>query len=141
MAQEGKEPRKTMPDLWKHGLVTPLQDAFHPQGPMCKAGIFLLHSGDLSKLTTGQATSVAQHVALPLGSGAQTLWFEPRAHHAKDGKSCGVGEMHSEVPREPNRRTRSERMDILEFCPQSTALPHSPSWAGSRQETDSDQAQ
>lgn len=62
-----------MSGLEGHGLAAPLQGTFPPQGPRSRAG----PSYDLSKLTTGQATSAAQPGALPLCL-TQILWFELR---------------------------------------------------------------
>lgn len=62
----------------EHGTATPSQGAVPPQGPWSRAGTFLLRSGDLSKLTTGQAPSDARPVVLALRSGSEILRFEPR---------------------------------------------------------------
>lgn len=108
-----------MPGLWKHGPVTPLRDAFRPQGPMCKAGMFLLHLGDLSKLTTGRVTSMAQYVALLLGSGAQTLWFEPRVHHAKDGKAVVLEKCTPRSPGSPTDARGAKEWTFLNSAPRA----------------------
>ena len=87
-----------------HGQPLFFQDAPPSQGPRWRARAFPLPSGDLRRLTTGQATREVQPVACPsaLGQRLCSLNLESlRPHDAKDAASCGLGEMHSTSPRRP----------------------------------------
>lgn len=114
----------------EHGQPFLCQDACLPQGPRSRAGTFPLPSGNLGKLTRGQAASGVWRLA-PFSSGAETLRFELsrlRPQDASCGRQLGPRRDAFRVLMETSRRTKGHLLPLLKeraFSNSAISVPRS----------------
>lgn len=150
-APAGKQTRWARPGPVEHGPACHSSaGAFPPQGPRARAGTFPLRSGDLSKLTTGQAPVMPGLWSSPSALGQRFRGLNPESAEAPPCQRSrqpwprrnalqgphGAQPTHEEL----SAAHPAEEWAFLKAAP-SSRHSHSPSGEGRRQEADSDQAQ